>query len=499
LTRTLDWSENLPEALSTGARAVSSPSPDPLAHIYYAEALADSGLFTQAERELRTAESMKRDRYATAETDREWANYYRDRGDDAQALNHIQLALREQPDFPERDLELARTYYGGKKGDQARQQLDKVRRAHPQSYWVQVGAAESALFSADTDTAQNIFANAERLRPAGPEAQLGLAEVGVVARRDFQGARRRLTDSLKQNPASGETYQYLKYLDKLVLHVDPADDLRPAGPEAGAALAASRKGALERVNQLRAQAGLAAVPEDSAIAEAAQSHAYFYLFNLGRPQLNGLGIHLEDSNLPGFTGANSIERDRHAGYRGTRGAEVINHVYSPQAAVQVWQDSVFHRFPIISRETAAAGYGEASIGVVSIQIIDFGLDPAGVSDPVVWPVPDAKDLMPSFVGHEIPDPAPQGVQYPTGYPITFQAGSRSQLQVTTGRLLDGAGQEVQTFAVPRDNLGPNEWSIMAVQPLKPGATYTVDLAGQLDGGPYSKRWSFTTENLPTPG
>jgi hypothetical protein len=32
---------------------------------------------------------------------------------------------------------------------------------------------------------------------------------------------------------------------------------------------------------------------------------------------------------------------------------------------------------------------------------------------------------------------------------------------------------------------------MAQSPLKPGATYTAEVAGTVDGQPFSQRWSFT--------
>ena len=493
LTRALDWAESLPEAVRAGARAVTTPPVDPLAHVYYAEALADSGLYADAERQLRAAEQLRRDAYTTAETDREWANYYRARGDQAQELNHIQLALKAQPRFPERALELARYYYGGKKIDQAHGQLDAVRKAHPADYGVLVSAGLTALFGSDSDAATALYDAALAVRPDASEAALGKAEIAVAGRRDFQGARQILVAALQKSPDSAQVYQYLRHLDLLVLKVDPADDLRPAGSGATAKLSEARAAALGRVNDIRAQAGLTALTEDANIASGAEAHAYYYLFNLGQQQLAGLGIHGEDAALPGFTGVNSLERSRHFGYRGVRGSEVINHVFSPVAAVQVWRDSVYHRFPIMSRETATAGYGEASIGVISIQVIDFGLSAPGVSDPVVYPVPDQKDVPPAFVGHEIPDPAPQGVSYPVGYPVTVQAGARSKLQVSSGRLLDARGADVQSVALaPGQQVEAFEWSIFALQPLKPGTLYTVELNGTLDGQAYSKRWSFTT-------
>jgi tetratricopeptide (TPR) repeat protein len=109
LTRALDWSDDVDAAVAAGARAVTTPPVDPLAHAYYSEALADAGRFADAERELHLAEKANSpDPYTRAEIFREWANYYRDKGETQAELNNTQLAQKTQPKFPERTLELAR-------------------------------------------------------------------------------------------------------------------------------------------------------------------------------------------------------------------------------------------------------------------------------------------------------------------------------------------------------------------------------------------------------
>ena len=228
------------------------------------------------------------------------------------------------------------------------------------------------------------------------------------------------------------------------------------------------------------------------MAEAAQAHAHYFLFNFGQPQISGLGVHAEDPTLPGFVAQNGLLRARHWGYTGTRGSEVINHVYTPESAVQVWVDSVFHRFPIIDRETSVTGYGEARIGLLSIAVVDFGLAPAAKGDPVMFPPDQARDVPTSFTGNELPDPLPEGAQPPAGYPITLEAGGASVLTGLSGRLIGPDGKEVTGFALsPGRELGQNEWAFLASSPLKAGALYTVEVSGQIDGQPFTKRWSFT--------
>jgi uncharacterized protein YkwD len=492
LTRALDWSNDIDAAVAAGARAVSTPPVDPLAHAYYGEALADAGRYADAQRELKAAEQAHpTDAYTRAEIYREWANFYRDKSDAQAELNNIQLALKAQPKFPERTLELARYYYVQQKPDQARATISSAVNGR-QSYDLLVAAGDSALFVGDADTAAAQYVAALQANPGGATATIGAAELLVAANRDFKGAHDLLLAALKKDPANSTLYQFLFHLDKLVLKTDPVADLGPIAPAAPPGLAAARQLALDSVNAYRRQAGLPALTADLALAEAAEAHAWYTLFNFGQPSQAGLGVHTEDATLPGFTGATFMARDVAAGYSGNRAAEVINHVYTPAAAVAVWVDSVYHRFPLLDRETATVGYGDASIGVLAVAVMDIGFGPASKAQPVVFPAEGARDVPAAFVGHEIPDPAPAGTRYPVGYPITLVVGSGSDLAVQSSRLLAADGKEVPGFTLlPGQQVNGGEWCFMADDPLRTGASYTAEVIGTLDGQPFSKRWSFT--------
>ena len=503
LTRAFDWAQDIPSALAAGQRAVSTKPVDPLAHIFYAEALADAGRFDEAESELRAAEDMDPpDAYTQAELDREWANYWRDRGDDQQELNYTELAAKVQPKFPERRLEIVRYEYSKQNQDAARTALDAIGKDYSTHYWVLVGAGDAAFLGADFQTAVDFYQRAAKVTPGGSAANLGLAEISVALNRDFRSAHDRLLAALQADPGSESIYLYLRYLDLLVLKTDPDQELKGFLPGGTAGLAASRRQALDRLNQVRTQLGQPPVREDPALSEGAEAHSYYFLFNFGQASLAGLGIHSEDPSLPGFTGANALVRARHFGFSGNRGAEVINHVYTPPAAIQVWVDSVFHRYPLIAPETELAGYGEAQLGILSIATYDFGLAAPTRSDAVVYPAPGQQDVPPAFTGNEIPDPVPQGAAYPVGYPVTLQVGEARTLSVTSGQLVGPDGQAVPSYTLdPGQQVGPNEWALLAKEPLKPGAAYTVNVSGTLDGQPWSKSWQFTVaaQNSPPAG
>ena len=494
LCRVLDWSEDPDAAMAAGARAIAARPVHPLAHVFYSEALADAGLFAAADRELRTAENIGGDAYVQAEIDREWANYYRTRGDGQSELNYTELAIKAQPTFPERQLDLIRYDYVPTHGRQssARPETDKLLAAHPKNYEMLVAAADAALGGGDTQRAPALYSAAAAVRADGVEAALGQAEVDVAINHDFTGAHDLLVGALKQNPTSSGVYEYLRYLDLLVLKKDPASELGAIAPQRPADLATDRKAALDSLNSLRSSLGVPPVREDPALAEAAQAHAYFFMFNAGQQQLNGTGIHLEDPSMPGFVAAQPIDRDRHFGYGGTRADEVITHVLTPSSSITDWVDSVFHRYPLVDGETTMIGYGEARIGILSISVLDIGLKQPGSADPVVYPSSDETNVPAAFMDNEVPDPLPQGATKPAGYPITLQLGGAQKLTVTTGRLLGPDGQEVPSYTLnPGNQVTAAQWSLIPHNPLKTGARYTAEVVGTADGKDFSKSWSFT--------
>jgi tetratricopeptide (TPR) repeat protein len=495
LTRALDWAQDVNAAIAAGARAVRTKPVDPLAPVFYSEALADSGRFAEAAAQLRTAEERGGDAYVQGEIYREWANYHRARQDTQSELNYTELAVKAQRSFPERQLDLIRYDYAPthSRVPAARDLTDQLMVAHPKNYWLLVTVADAALVGGDTQRAPALYLAAAEIRPDSDEAVLGLAEIDVALQRDFNSAHDRLLNALKRNPTSSGIYEYLRYLDLLVLKKDPASELDAISPQRPGLRATDRKTALDRVNGLRSTLGVPAITENAALAEAAQAHSYFYLFNAGQQQLNGLGIHTEDAALPGFVGANASDRDRHFGYAGARSSEVITHAQTVSSSIADWTDSVFHRYPLIDRETVAMGYGAARVGALTISVMDLGADQPGAGTEVVYPSMDQTDVPAAFIDNEIPDPLPQGARSPAGYPITLQVGGAQKLAINSGRLLGPDGQEVTSYPLgPGGNQFSNsEWALVPHDPLRPGLRYTAEVAGTVDGKDFSKRWSFT--------
>jgi hypothetical protein len=492
LARALDWGQDVSGAVRAGAKAVATRPVEPIAHVFYSEALADSGRYEAAQRELRAAEDMGGDANVQAEIDREWANYHRSHGDSQSELNYTELALRAQPRFPERTLDLVRFYYGNQRPDAAKARSDKLLAAHPKSYPLMIASADAALVGGDAERAMSLYQAAATVKPQGSEAAIGLAVVDVVVQRDFNGAHDVLLAALQRDPTSSPVYEFLRYLDLLVLKKDPAAELDPIAAQRPAQLAADRKLALDAANASRSALNLPALKENAVLDEAAQAHAYYYLINASQTQVSGTGIISEDASLPGFTGARSIDRDRHFGYTGARGVELANHLLTAGGAVGSFVDTVFHRLPLLDREVVDAGFGEARVGPIAISVLDLGAGQPATGAATVYPADGQTDVPGAFVGNEIPTPLPEGSITPAGYPITVEVGGAQQLKVASGRLLDADGREVASYALAGgDQLGPSQWALVPKEPLQAGDKYTVELTATVDGTDLSRRWSFT--------
>lgn len=491
LTRALDWSEQLDAAVAAGARAVAARPTTALARAFYSEALADSGQFAASAHQLELAESMPRDRHVQAEIDREWSNYYRALGDIQSELNYTELAVRAEPAFPERQLDLIRYDYGNQRTDAARTLTDRLLAAHPRNYRLLLAAADAALAGGDSERAPSLYQAAAAIHADSAGAALGQAELAVVVSHDFAAAHDLVLQALRLNAGSADLYQYVRYLDLLVLGRDPAADLALVDPQPPPDVAASRKALLDQVNTVRSSLGLAAVREDPALDEAATAHAYYLLFNAGQQQTAGGDVSVEDASLPGFVAAAVLDRDRHFGYAGSRAAELVSNRFTPTGDAEGWLDGVFHRLPLLDRQTIAIGFGQAGLGPLSYAAADVGAAAPTAGDPVMYPAANQRGVPPAFTGDEVPDPLPQDALTPTGYPITVQVGDAQKLAVARGRLLGPDGKEVPTYTLgPGTPVGDGQWALIPERPLGRG-TYSVEVTGTVDGQDISENWSFT--------
>src|SRR4029077_14475967 len=100
LCRVLDWSGHIVDAVAAGRSAVGLGVADPLAHLFYAEALADSGDYSASRTQITSASGLIATRpapFLRAEAQREQANIDGDLGAANMQIAALKAALEIQP------------------------------------------------------------------------------------------------------------------------------------------------------------------------------------------------------------------------------------------------------------------------------------------------------------------------------------------------------------------------------------------------------------------
>src|SRR5688500_10218594 len=92
----------------------------------------------------------------------------------------------------------------------------------------------------------------------------------------------------------------------------------------------------------------------------------------------GLSAHQQTPGTFGFTGVQFSDRMRAAGYAGFAFSEVIHFLGDPERAVRGWENSVFHRIPLVSLSAGEVGFGEAETDRLAVDVMDFGRTRAAV-------------------------------------------------------------------------------------------------------------------------
>jgi len=257
--------------------------------------------------------------------------------------------------------------------------------------------------------------------------------------------------------------------------------------------------ALDRINAYRALAGVPPLEPHVALLAAAQHHADYDLLNQSDPSAWTNGPHGEVNGKPGFSGVMPGDRAVAAGYLWAAGWEVMDYFDDPIRAVDGLMATVFHRINILTPAHAYAGYGHGRSAVEAVDVLDFGRGPSSPSGPpdlAVYPGPGQVEV-PRYGAGETPSPLPPGASYPIGYPITIMPIASTTLTVSEAELRDASGVPMQVYANPPD-CGTGCYALIPTAGLKAATTYTVHVAGAIDGISFDKTWSFTTQLLDSP-
>ena len=259
----------------------------------------------------------------------------------------------------------------------------------------------------------------------------------------------------------------------------PVPTVEPSGPP----------DLLAPVAALRAALGLPPLIVSPELMRAAQSHADYYIINLGDPDSGGL--HTQVSGYPGFTGRTIGARARASGYPLGWVDEVFA-FFTPADTLAWALETVWHRYMYVHPSAVHVGYGAATGGDTTVTVFNVGLSPehtANAALPAVVPLNGATDVPLTWAGWESPNPAP-GALRPFGPPVSLQFGLDDQVTWGDAALYGPDGALVTTARTT------SEWrralSLVPHDPLAPATTYTVRVTGTRNGAPFQVESSFTT-------
>jgi tetratricopeptide (TPR) repeat protein len=507
LTRVEDWNNDIQSAARDGEAAIKAAPTSVLARAFYGEALADVGRYDDAQAQLKKGADLakKGSDYEKAEIERNWSNYYRDRKDYTQALNHLKLAAGAQPKWVERLLELARFSIGRQDLSGATQYLQRASSLSPDDAGLREQLGEVALFAQDYDVAKAAYEAALKLDPrSGLDLKI-LGDIAIARDKDTATATKDERAAIAAQPTDQEAGAFLvallRYLakDENAAQQAARQSVAPSGSPAPAAAyvdldkaANDRQSqALTSVNQYRKLAGLAPVTSSNVIHQSALAHAFYTFFNGASPSIRDLGIHKEESGGQGYIGDNVLARAQHYGYPQRSMAEVITHRADPAASVSDWIDSVYHRIPILRADLMELGFGDAYLGPMTVQVMDMSYREVSTGRVILYPAANQVNVPLAFNGNEIPDPAPNAA-YPIGYPVTATFDRNAKVTIGAFHLRDPSGADLPGISLPPSGETENSFAFLANTPLQPGATYSADLTYTLNGVAGHKTWRFTT-------
>jgi tetratricopeptide (TPR) repeat protein len=512
LCRVDDWAGNVVAALAAGNAAVALDANDPLGHLFLAEALSDSGAITQARAQIATAATLIQAHptaYLTAELQRERANLDSDLGDNASALQAFQAALAAQPHWLYRTTEVVNAELISGDTAAARATLDAAATQTPDDLGTIENLGNDAMLVSDATAARALWDRALALAPHDPSVLDTAGEVAVAANDDANAGMADFEEALRIDPHDDDAAACLMAVATDIEHnpevgrqdivaavladlpQGSAPRRLPAIPNPAVTVANDATTALAAVNVARGAAGLAPVHIDPRLSASALSHSFYWLFNYFAPSVSGLGIHLETRGDPGYTGVYPWTRAVAFDYPNQRIGEDITHSGAPDTAVAEWVNSVFHRFAIMRPDLRVIGYGEAQVGSVVIEDMEFGFAIASPAAPVLYPAAGQVNVPAIFVDNELPDPVPAGEPRTTGYPVTVTFSEASRVSMHAFTLTSSSGAVLAAYVLAPSASTENSASLLPVAPLVPGAVYTARISATVNGTPFVRTWTFT--------
>jgi uncharacterized protein YkwD len=273
---------------------------------------------------------------------------------------------------------------------------------------------------------------------------------------------------------------------------DPPDISTCMPPPASASDAA--KTAFMAVNSLRLKTGAGCAVMVEALNASSTNHCEYYAANKA-DSMCVADPHGEVESCMKFTGTGPGQRMQAAGYTGRGGgSEVMAFNNDPQAAVDQWINSVWHRIPLLDPWTAEFGYGAAD----GCDVIDLGRGtPAADTTVTVYPYDGQVDVPTSFDGsHEGPMPPAPPTGWPSGSPINVYAKMLDVTEHTVTKDGDATPLEHVWLTSADSQFLRSGAMIYTNAPFMPMTKYRVKVVGTAQSGPLDLEWTFTTGAAP---
>ncbi|MCP4755206.1 MAG: CAP domain-containing protein [Proteobacteria bacterium] len=296
--------------------------------------------------------------------------------------------------------------------------------------------------------------------------------------------------------------------------------------------------AYEYLNRIRRTAGMIPFKTNPILETSAKNHARYLL-------TNGIIGHVEQSNLPGFTGKKPEDRALFAGYSVRAVTENFSsgqkNVYE---SIDGLMSAIYHRFGFLDFSKNEIGIGIArdkqgfnfvynmgneqlnlfcrySIYMkegsfypnicrhkdkVSAEKFDQRREKTLSSNPsiVVWPAEGADDA-PVVFYEEIPDPLPDISV--SGYPVSIQLNPHyfGPPKIVRFKLFRAeTNEEVRPVRLLAKDSDPNhrfseyEFALFPLRRLDWNTAYRAEAMVEVDGRVLEKEWEFRTKDLGSP-
>lgn len=309
-----------------------------------------------------------------------------------------------------------------------------------------------------------------------------------------------------------------------------------------------RSDGLLYINQLRQQAGLGTLQQNTLLETSAQNHANYL------DDTHTVGHYENNTSYPSsyYSGVAPADRTASAGYNSQYVSENLSTgQIDINSSIDGLMSAIYHRFGFLDYDINEIGIG-LNYNTNTNKIYNYNMgnsvleamcsspnsfssgsyfygDQLCANQPhstlinasdyfnalysfsqsapqyVIWPPKDSTGIIPVFF-EESPDPLPD--YSVSGYPISIEFNDylyqNSTIALTKFELYDANGtqitntRELDESNDPNSHIRGNKFVLFPLERLEFNSLYTVKVGYTIDSTPYTLEWSFTTKSLGYP-